>query len=66
MQQPCGAHLSHELSVDLGHPIDGPGSLNTEVRGWVPGRGGAESPDRARDEQSQLVFCRNIQNVVQS
>lgn len=72
---PAGAHsaislsdtyFSHELRVDLGHPVDGPGSLNTEVGGWVPRRGGSKGPDRARHKQSQIVFRGHIQDVMQA
>lgn len=51
--------------MDLGHSIDGPGSLDTEVRGRVPGRGGPESSDGAGDEQTQPVLRCNVQDVVE-
>lgn len=63
---PSNAYFSHELCMDLGHPVDGPGSLSAEIRGWVPGRRGSKSSNRAGHKQSQIVFCGNIQNIMQS
>lgn len=51
--------------MDLGHSIDGPGSLDTEVRGRVPGRSGPEGSDGAGDEQTQPVLRCNVQDVVE-
>lgn len=31
------SHLTHQLCVDLGHTVDGTGSLHTQIRGGVPG-----------------------------
>lgn len=62
---PSNAHLSHELCVDLGHPVDGPGSLDAEIGSWVPRRSGSKSPDGAGHEQSQTVLRGNIQDIVQ-
>lgn len=60
------AYFSHELRMDLGHPVDGPGSLNTEIWGWVPGRSGSKSSNGAGHKQSQVVLCCNVQHIMKS
>lgn len=63
---PSNAYFSHELRMDLGHPVDSPGPLNTDIGSWIPGRSRSKSSDCARHKQSQIVLCCNIQDVMQS
>lgn len=59
------SHLPHELSVNLGDPVDCPWPLDAEVGRWVPRGGRSESPDGAGDKQSQAVLGSDVENVVQ-
>ena len=47
--------FSQQLSVHLGHSVDGLGSLNTQVRSGVARRLGTKCSDSAGDKQLQLV-----------
>lgn len=52
--------------MDFGDTVDGSGALHAQVRGGVPGRGGPECANGAGDKEAQAVFCRNVQDVVQT
>lgn len=54
------AYFSHELCVDLGYPVDGPGPLNAEIRCRVPRRGSSKSSNRAGHKQSHVELGCNI------
>ena len=47
--------FSQQLSVHLGHSVDGLGSLNTQVRSGVARRLGTKCSDSAGDKQLQFV-----------
>ena len=59
-------HLSHQLCVDLGDPVDGARPLDAQVWRGVARRGGPEGTDGAGDKEAQAMFCCNVQNVVKT
>ena len=62
-------HLPHKFHVDLWHPVNGPGSLNANVRGRIFGGVLAESPDSRRAEETEpqlvcwLIFYVKLSNL---
>jgi hypothetical protein len=58
--------FSQELSVDLADAVDRTRPLHRNVRGGISGRVRTKCADRRRDEDSQLVLLRYLDDVVHS
>lgn len=59
-------YLSHQFSMHFGHTVNGPGSLYTQVWGWIAWRRRTEGTDRAGDEQAQAVLQRQVEDVMKT
>lgn len=68
-ERPCRridlrAHLSHQLSVDLGDTVDCPRSLHTKIWRRVTWGSRTKGTDGAGDKQAEAVLCSDVQDVV--
>lgn len=61
-----GSHLSHQLSMNFGHAVDGTRPLDAEVGGRVTRRRWTKRSNGAGDKEAQAILQGQVQHVVKA